>query len=80
MKDDHKISRALRDTVGSYTCANCLARIARVDAANVTMFLAGVHDRETKIDIMIAPCARCGQSARVFRLSDGRRTRATGTG
>jgi len=73
MKNDHKISRALRDTVGSYTCANCLAMIARLDTPDVAMFLAGMHDRETRIDVMIAPCFRCGQSARVFRLSDDRR-------
>jgi hypothetical protein len=72
MKNDHRVSRALRDMAGSYTCANCLATIARVDAADVAAFLTGVHNRETRIDVMIAPCFRCGQSARVFRLSGGR--------
>jgi hypothetical protein len=73
MKNDYRISRALREMAGGYTCANCLAGMARVDASDVTMYLGGVHSRETGIDIMIAPCFRCGQSARVFRQSQGRR-------
>ena len=73
MKNDYKISRALRDTAGRDTSANCLGMIARLDAPDVAMFLAGIHDRETRIDVMIAPRVRCGQSARVFRLSDDRR-------
>jgi hypothetical protein len=73
MKNDYKLSRALRDTVGRYTCANCLGMIARLDVSDVAMFLAGLHDRESRIDVMIAPCSRCGQSTRVFRLSDDRR-------
>jgi hypothetical protein len=73
MKNDYKISRALRDTAGNYTCANCLGMIARLDPSDVAMSLAGMHHRESRIDVMIAPCVCCGQSARVFRLSDDRR-------
>jgi hypothetical protein len=69
----NKIFRALRDTAGSYTCASCLGIIAHVDAPHVAMFLAAMQDREIRIEVMIAPCVRCGQSARVFRLSDDRR-------
>jgi hypothetical protein len=72
MKNEYKISHALREMAGAYTCANCLGRIARVDAADVTTLLSGMPGRH-RIDVMIARCSRCGETARVFRLSDDRR-------
>ena len=71
VQNDHRISRALREMVHSYTCADCLGSVARVSSRDVTSFLAGPQSRQMKIEVMIARCARCRQSARVFRLPGG---------
>jgi len=67
VQNDHRISRVLRAMVGSFTCADCLAAVARVSSQEVSAFVAGAPGRQMKIEVMIARCARCNQSARVFR-------------